>query len=128
MDTVLTPELYGTLNDKPYNLRNAYGVLFSHGPFFQDEKALNLRDRVFYILNWIYRYNMEYYWDPISFYCGCIQTIIYIYFFICIYPQLNNENQYQSVDLTKDLISAVDTKENINQKSTYDIPLIHNVV
>ncbi|CAF5173511.1 unnamed protein product, partial [Rotaria sp. Silwood1] len=23
MDTVLTPELYGTLNDKPYNLRNA---------------------------------------------------------------------------------------------------------
>ncbi|CAF3447982.1 unnamed protein product [Rotaria sp. Silwood1] len=84
--------------------------------------------RVFYILNWIYRYNMEYYWDPISFYCGCIQTIIYIYFFICIYPQLNNENQYQSVDLTKDLISAVDTKENINQKSTYDIPLIHNVV
>ncbi|CAF1189420.1 unnamed protein product [Rotaria sp. Silwood1] len=46
MDTVLTPELYGTLNDKPYNLRNAYGVLFSHGPFFQDEKALNLRDRV----------------------------------------------------------------------------------
>ncbi len=44
-DAVLTPQLYGTLNDKPYNLRNAYGVLFSHGPFFQDEKALNLRDR-----------------------------------------------------------------------------------
>ncbi len=34
MDTVLTPKLYGTLNDKPYNLRNAYGVLFSHGPLF----------------------------------------------------------------------------------------------
>jgi hypothetical protein len=46
MDTVLTPKLYGTLNDKPYNLRNAYGVLFSHGPFFQDEKTIALRDRV----------------------------------------------------------------------------------
>jgi hypothetical protein len=46
MDKILTPKLYGTLNDKPYNLRNAYGVLFSHGPFFQDEKALTLRDRV----------------------------------------------------------------------------------
>ncbi|CAF1494309.1 unnamed protein product [Adineta steineri] len=45
-DTILTPQLYGTLNDKPYNLRNAYGVLFSHGPFFQDEKLLALRDRV----------------------------------------------------------------------------------
>lgn len=46
METVLTPKLYGTINDKPYNLRNAYGVLFSHGPFFQDEKLLKLRDRV----------------------------------------------------------------------------------
>ncbi|CAF1525758.1 unnamed protein product [Adineta ricciae] len=45
-DKILTPQLYGTLNDKPYNLRNAYGVLFSHGPFFQDEKTIALRDRV----------------------------------------------------------------------------------
>lgn len=44
--TVLTPALYGRLNDKPYNLRNAYGVLFSHGPFFQDQKAITLRDHV----------------------------------------------------------------------------------
>ena len=43
----LTPELYGQMNDKPYNLRNAYGVLFSHGPFFQDEKLIFLRDQVF---------------------------------------------------------------------------------
>ena len=46
MNTTLTPELYSTLNDKPYNLRNAYGVLFSHGSFFQDESAITLRDRV----------------------------------------------------------------------------------
>ena len=45
MDNVLTPKAYGTLNDKPYNLRNAYGALFSHGPFFQDEKAIALRDQ-----------------------------------------------------------------------------------
>ncbi len=45
-EETLTPQLYGTLNDKPYNLRNAYGVLFSHGAFFQDEKLVHLRDRV----------------------------------------------------------------------------------
>ena len=46
MDKVMTPKLYGILNNKPYNLRNAYGVLFSHGPFFQDPKTLALRDQV----------------------------------------------------------------------------------
>ena len=44
LDQILTPELYGKLNDKPYNLRNVYGALFSHGPFFQDEKLVSLRD------------------------------------------------------------------------------------
>ncbi|CAF1258313.1 unnamed protein product [Rotaria sordida] len=84
--------------------------------------------RAFYILNWFYRYKMEQFWEPISFYCGCIQTIIYIYFFICIYPQLNNENQCQSIDVTKDLISSIDIKENIDQQSKQDIPMIHDVV
>ena len=46
MEKVMTPKLYGILNNKPYNLRNAYGVLFSHGPFFQDNKILALRDQV----------------------------------------------------------------------------------
>jgi hypothetical protein len=40
-ETVLTPQLYGALNDKPYNLRNAYGVLSSHGPFSQDKSFVN---------------------------------------------------------------------------------------
>ncbi|CAF2943486.1 unnamed protein product [Rotaria sp. Silwood2] len=84
--------------------------------------------RAFYVLNWTYRYNMEHYWEPISFFCGFIQTIIYIYFFIYIYPQLNNQNPYQSNDVKKDFISNVDNKENINQKSKHDMPLIHNVV
>ena len=45
-EALLSPQLYSTLNDKPYNLRNAYGVLFSHGPFFEDPSAIQLRDRV----------------------------------------------------------------------------------
>jgi hypothetical protein len=46
-EDTLTSALYARLNHKPYNLRNAYGVLFSHGPFFQDDKMIRLRDQVF---------------------------------------------------------------------------------
>ena len=45
-EEMLTPSLYSELNVLPYNLRNAYGVLFSHGPFFEDEKLLFLRDHI----------------------------------------------------------------------------------
>jgi ER lumen protein retaining receptor len=79
--------------------------------------------RAFYVLNWIYRYNMEGFWDPICFYCGCVQTIIYLCFFIYVYPHLNKENKYQSIEVKKDLINVVDIKE----KTTYDVPLIHNI-
>ncbi len=84
--------------------------------------------RALYIANWIYRYNTENYWEPIGFFCGCVQTIVYIIFFIYIYPRLNNKNTYQSIEVTKDLISLGDTKECINQKTKDDVPLIHNIV
>lgn len=45
-EEMLTSSLYGELNHLPYNLRNAYGVLFSHGPFFEDEKLVFLRDHI----------------------------------------------------------------------------------
>jgi hypothetical protein len=41
----LTPELYGRLAG-PYNRRNAYGVIFSHGPMFTDPGMIALRQRV----------------------------------------------------------------------------------
>ncbi len=84
--------------------------------------------RAFYILNWFYRYNTEHVLEPIAFLCGCVQTIIYLYFFVHIYPRLNNGNQKQSVEVTKDLINFIDIKENITKKKIYDVPLIHNVV
>jgi ER lumen protein retaining receptor len=84
--------------------------------------------RAFYILNWIYRYKMESFWEPISFFCGCIQTIIYLHFFIHIYPSLSNKNEYQSVEDTQNFIKIIDTKENINQETKHDIPLIHTFV
>ena len=40
---VLTPESYGQL-EGPYNRRNAYGVLFSHGPFFTKPELIRMRD------------------------------------------------------------------------------------
>jgi hypothetical protein len=38
----ITPELYGRLAG-PYNRRNAYGVLFSHGPLFDNPGLIALR-------------------------------------------------------------------------------------
>ncbi|CAF2092423.1 unnamed protein product [Rotaria magnacalcarata] len=84
--------------------------------------------RGFYILNWLYRYHAEGFWEPVSFYCGCTQSLIYFYFFIHIYPQLTNENQWQSIDITKDSMNNINVKENINQVSKHDTPLLHNVV
>jgi len=84
--------------------------------------------RAFYILNWIYRYETESYWEPISFFCGCVQTMIYLHFFVHIYPSLSNGNEYQAVEDTQDFINIVDTKENINQEKKYDMPLIHTFV
>lgn len=47
--------------------------------------------RAFYILNWFYRYQTEEIWEPIGFYSGCVQTLIYLVFFIHIYPRLNKQ-------------------------------------
>lgn len=42
--TFVTPQTYSSLSG-PYNRRNAYGVLFSHGPYFDDPQLIKLRDR-----------------------------------------------------------------------------------
>jgi len=41
----LDNNLYGKLKG-PYNLRNAYGVIFSHGPFFDNRQSILLRQSV----------------------------------------------------------------------------------
>jgi sterol desaturase/sphingolipid hydroxylase (fatty acid hydroxylase superfamily) len=43
ISTDVTPRHYAQLH-VPYNLRNAYGALFSHGPFFNDTRMIRLRD------------------------------------------------------------------------------------
>lgn len=37
--------------------------------------------RALYILNWVYRYNTETFFDPIAVVAGCVQTVLYIDFF-----------------------------------------------
>ena len=34
--------------------------------------------RGFYILNWVYRYNVEGRYDPIVIWAGCVQTVLYL--------------------------------------------------
>ncbi|CAF1494292.1 unnamed protein product [Adineta steineri] len=85
--------------------------------------------RAFYVANWLYRYKTENFWEPIGFFSGCIQTIIYLVFFTFIFPCLNNENKWQSKDGDKDLIYIIDTKESIDQDTDDDdVPLVHDIV
>jgi len=37
--------------------------------------------RALYILNWIYRYYVESFFDPIAVVAGCVQTVLYVDFF-----------------------------------------------
>lgn len=41
-NTVLKLALYAKLNDKSFNLRNVYDVVFSRGPFFPDQTVISL--------------------------------------------------------------------------------------
>ena len=43
----INKELYDRI-DGPYNRRNVFGVVFSHGPFFNTEELIKLRQRVLY--------------------------------------------------------------------------------
>jgi sterol desaturase/sphingolipid hydroxylase (fatty acid hydroxylase superfamily) len=43
ISTPVTPRHYSRLGFAPYNLRNAYGALFSHSAFFTDARMLQLR-------------------------------------------------------------------------------------
>ncbi|CAF1667780.1 unnamed protein product, partial [Didymodactylos carnosus] len=47
--------------------------------------------RTLYIFNWLYRYQTEGYWNSLSFLCGCLQTMIYLHFFIYNYPKLSKK-------------------------------------
>ena len=55
--------------------------------------------RALYIVNWIYRYYLELYWDPIAFYSGCFQTLIYLCALIYTYPRIN---QKKSIEMAVD--------------------------
>jgi hypothetical protein len=78
--------------------------------------------RAFYIINWIDRYQDDGFWEPISFFSGCVQTMIYLHFFFHIYPRVSR--QIQPVEISKVMI----INDNTNQKTENIVPLIHNVV
>ena len=78
--------------------------------------------RALYIANWIRRYHDEQFWEPIAFFCGGVQTIIYLYFFVVIYPQLNKTK------VATEVINSEETKEDLIRKMNNDVPLIHNIV
>jgi hypothetical protein len=84
--------------------------------------------RALYVCNWLYRYYTEQYWEPIAFISGCVQTLIYLYFFNRIYPLLSTNNQCESVKVAQDIVDTDDIKIDLTQKKKCDVPLIHNVV
>lgn len=75
--------------------------------------------RAFYILNWLYRYHTENYWEPIAFCSGCVQTVIYLYFLVRIYPRLNQQIPSEPIG---------EKKEFVPEKLNYEMPLVHTIV
>jgi ER lumen protein retaining receptor len=84
--------------------------------------------RALYIVNWICRYNEEHFWEPIAFCCGCVQTLIYVYFFVYIHPRLNKTSACPATKAVHEVITTEDTKESLIRKLNNDLPLIHNIV
>lgn len=78
--------------------------------------------RALYIANWIQRYNEDHFLDPIASFCGCMQTLVYLYFFVQIYPQLNK------TDARRTTKPAEESKEDLIRKLNGEMPLIHNVI
>ncbi|CAF0813330.1 unnamed protein product [Adineta ricciae] len=81
--------------------------------------------RALYIANWIFRYCNEQFWEPIAFSCGCVQTMIYLCFFIHVYPRLNKAKSCETMEIVKEKIS--DISLSVNEKMDRDVPLIHDV-
>ena len=44
-------------------------------------KILTITFRALYLINWIYRYHTENYYDKIVIVAGCVQTVLYLDFF-----------------------------------------------
>jgi ER lumen protein retaining receptor len=75
-----------------------------------------------YICNWLYRYQREQYLEPITFTSGCFQTMIYLYFFIRIYPLLHTENQCEPIKVVQDIVHVDDIKIDLSQNEKHVVP------
>ena len=81
--------------------------------------------RALYIANWISRYRNEQFWEPIGFFCGCVQTMIYLCFFIHVFPRLNKAKPYETIEIVKEKVNDINLS--VNEKMDRDVPLIHDV-
>jgi hypothetical protein len=78
--------------------------------------------RALYVCNWLYRYQREQYLEPITFTSGCFQTMIYLYFFIRIYPLLHTENQCEPIKVVQDIVHVDDIKIDLSQNEKHVVP------
>jgi len=61
--------------------------------------------RALYILNWIYRYYMEGFFDFIAVVAGCVQTVLYCDFFYLYITKGKTFNANRCISMLKALIS-----------------------
>ncbi|PAV81248.1 hypothetical protein WR25_08463 [Diploscapter pachys] len=54
--------------------------------------------RALYLINWIYRYYTESYFEPVATFCGILQTILYADFFYLYFTRVSKKNT--SMELT----------------------------
>ena len=65
--------------------------------------------RVFYILNWMYRYFFESFFDIIEIVPGCVQTILYIVF-LCLYVTKAIKGKTPVLPLEENFVPRAETK------------------
>ena len=83
--------------------------------------------RAMYIVSWLYRYQTEQFWEPIAFICGCAQTMIYLHFFVRIYPQLTTEQQDEHPKPVQEITTIDFTNIDLNEKEKNNPSVIYTI-
>ena len=83
--------------------------------------------RLAQMCHWLYLYQTEQVWEPITFISGCAQTMIYAHFFVRIYPRLNTEHPCDKLDAVQDIVTVDFAKIDLNEKEQYDAPVIYTI-
>lgn len=80
--------------------------------------------RGLYVLNWIYRFNFEDYYEPISYQSSSFQAVIYALFFIYYFAYIKGET---GTNYKENLPKYIEQEAMLGKKASSDIPSVFTV-